>query len=143
MALDIRIASSTSDIERCFPVMKQLREKLTLEQYSQRVALQQKEGYQTAFVDNDGEIVAVAGFRFFHMLSSGKTLYVDDLVTDEAHRSKGFGEALINWLIELARSSDCQTFSLESGVHRRRAHRFYFVQGMYITDFHFQLSLVQ
>lgn len=143
MAMEIRIASSPSDIERCFPVMKQLRDKLTLEQYTQRAELQGREGYQTAFLESDGQVVAVAGFRFFNMLATGKTLYVDDLVTDETRRSQGFGEALLKWLIELARKSDCQTFSLESGVHRRRAHRFYFAQGMSIADFHFQLSLVQ
>ena len=143
MAMEIRVASSPVDFARCFPVMNQLRDKLTLEQYSRRVALQSAEGYQIALVEADEQVVAVAGFRFFNMLSSGKMLYVDDLVTDEARRSQGFGEALIKWLIDLARKSDCQTFSLDSGVQRRRAHRFYFEQGMYVTDFHFQLNLLQ
>jgi len=139
----VKIASSADEIGRCFPVMKQLREKLTPEEFQERVAIQQKEGYQIAFLESEGQVVAVAGFRFFRMLATGKTLYVDDLVTYEAQRSRGFGEALLEWLIDLARNSDCQTFSLESGVQRRRAHRFYFMQGMHISDFHFQLSLLQ
>ena len=143
MASEVKIVSSPGEIERCFAVMKQLRDKLTLEQYLQRFALQQEEGYQTAYLEADGTVVAVAGFRFFNMLATGKTLYVDDLVTDEAQRSHGYGEALLKWLIEFARENDCQTFSLDSGVQRKRAHRFYFVQGMYITNYHFELSLVQ
>jgi GNAT superfamily N-acetyltransferase len=68
-------------------------------------------------------------------------MYVDDLVTDEAMRSRGFGEAMIQWLITLAKEEGCSTFSLDSGTFRHEAHAFYFRQGLRITDFHFQLPL--
>jgi GNAT superfamily N-acetyltransferase len=141
MLAKVKVAESPSDIARCFPVMKHLREKLTLDEFEKRIARQASEGYTLAFAENGSAVVAVAGFRIIHMLASGKTLYVDDLVTDAACRSQGFGETLLKWLIELARQSNCQTFSLDSGVHRQRAHRFYFVQGMHISDFHFELTL--
>lgn len=141
MPVQVKIAESPTEIGRCFPVMKQLREKLAPEEFEKLVAQQQSEGYRLAFAETEGAVVAVAGFRVIHMLSSGKTLYVDDLVTDVACRSQGVGEALLKWLVELARGSNCETFSLDSGVHRRRAHRFYFAQGMHISDFHFQLTL--
>ncbi len=72
-----------------------------------------------------------------NVLWSGKTFYVDDLVTDTAMRSRGFGEQMIAWLIDLARREGCTTFSLDSGTHREQAHAFYFRQGLRITDFHF------
>ncbi len=50
-----------------------------------------------------------------NMLSSGKTLYVDDLVTDAAARSQGYGEAMLQWLIALAREAGCDTFSSRLG----------------------------
>jgi GNAT superfamily N-acetyltransferase len=141
MAVSIKIADSQGEIRRCFPVMKQLRDVTSPEDFEQRVSVQAREGYQLAFVESDGEVVALAGFRFYHMLATGKTLYVDDLVTDEARRSERFGEALMQWLIELARKSDCRMFSLDSGVRRGRAHRFYFMQGMHIANYHFELPL--
>jgi GNAT superfamily N-acetyltransferase len=64
-----------------------------------------------------------------------------DLVTDGAMRSRGFGEALLGWLMDLAREEGCETFSLDSGTHRHQAHAFYFRQGLRITDFHFQKPL--
>jgi GNAT superfamily N-acetyltransferase len=140
MANNIKIADS-SEIRRCYPVMKQLRDVSSPEDFEQRVAVQQKEGYTIAFVECDGQVVAVAGFRYYHMLATGKTLYVDDLITDEARRSEGFGEELMQWLMELARSSNCRMFSLDSGTQRRRAHRFYFMQGMHIANYHFELPL--
>jgi GNAT superfamily N-acetyltransferase len=137
----IATAESPGQIKRCFPVMKQLREDLTWERFEEQMSTQYGEGYKLAFVESEGRIVAVAGFRILHMLASGKTLYVDDLVTDQAHRSQGFGETLVKWLIDFGRNSNCKTFSLDSGVRRSRAHRFYFAQGMHVSDFHFEIRI--
>jgi GNAT superfamily N-acetyltransferase len=76
-----------------------------------------------------------------HILATGKTLYVDDLVTDEAARSQGHGERMLDWLIEQAREAGCSMFSLDSGTHRQSAHAFYFRQRMRISSFHFVLPL--
>lgn len=137
----IKIAESEEEIRRCFPVMKQLREKLTAGEFAKRVAEQECEGYKLAFVEREGQVVGVAGFRIYHMLATGKTMYVDDLVTDGNSRSQGIGEALLKWLIELSRKEKCEMFSLDSGTHRGRAHRFYFAQGMHIANYHFELAL--
>ena len=137
----IGLAISLEQIDRCFAVMQQLRPQLSAAEFASRVQVQQAEGYRLAYLEYDSKVVAVAGFRVMHMLWSGKTMYVDDLVTDEAMRSRGFGEAMIAWLISQARSEGCATFSLDSGTHRHQAHAFYFRQGLRITDFHFQMPL--
>ena len=61
--------------------------------------------------------------------------------TAEASRSHAYGHALIQWLIHYARDKDCDSFDLDSGVHRFRAHRFYFREGMHINAYHFTLDL--
>jgi GNAT superfamily N-acetyltransferase len=75
------------------------------------------------------------------MLSSGRTLYVDDLVTDETRRSRGYGKAMLDWLQTHARDAGCATFSLDSGTHRQEAHAFYFRERMRITSLHFAKKL--
>jgi len=137
----IRIATTAAEIDRCFPVMHQLRPALFEIDFIRQVQLQQAEGYQLACVEFEQAIVAVAGFRLQSYLHSGRTLYVDDLVTDGALRSQGHGEALLKWLIELAREAGCTTFSLDSGSHRKEAHAFYFRNGLRISSFHFELPL--
>jgi GNAT superfamily N-acetyltransferase len=137
----IELAISREQIDCCFAVMQQLRPKLSAEEFASRVQMQQREGYRLAYIRYEGKVVAVAGFRMMHVLWSGKTMYVDDLVTDETMRSRGFGEAMIAWLVSQARSEGCATFSLDSGMHRHQAHAFYFRQGLRITDFHFQMPL--
>lgn len=100
-----------------------------------------QEDYRMAFV-LDGETVAsVAGYRIAHGLSWGKYLYVDDLVTDEARRSQGFGKALLQWLVDEAKRHHCQEFHLDSGTQRKDAHRFYEREGMDMIAYHFRLSL--
>ena len=137
----IQIATTPAEIDRCFPVMSQLRPKLIAAEFVGRVQVQQVEGYQLAFLEHEGAIVSVAGFRVQNMLSSGKTFYVDDLVTDAGARSKGHGEAMIQWLIALAREANCDSFSLDSGTHRQDAHAFYLRNRLRITSFHFHLPL--
>jgi len=137
----IQIATTPAEINRCLPVMSQLRPKLIATEFVGVVQAQQTEGYQLAFLEDDGRIVSVAGFRMQNMLSSGKTLYVDDLVTDAAARSKGYGEAMLQWLIDLAREAGCNSFSLDSGTHRQEAHAFYLRNRLRITSFHFHLPL--
>ncbi|MDQ2832627.1 MAG: GNAT family N-acetyltransferase [Acidobacteriota bacterium] len=137
----IQIAGTPAEIERCFAVMRQLRPALVADEFVSRVQTQQTEGYQLAFVEHQGEVVACAGFRLQMILATGKTMYVDDLVTDAAKRSQGHGEAMLQWLIALAKEARCATFSLDSGTHRQEAHAFYFRQRMRVTSFHFALPL--
>jgi len=137
----IQIATTDAEINRCFPVMHQLRPALIAGEFVDRIQTQQTEGYQLAFLEADGAIASVAGFRIQTLLWSGRTLYVDDLVTDAGLRSQGHGEAMLAWLIALAKEAGCTTFMLDSGTHRHEAHAFYFRHGLRISDFHFKLAL--
>jgi GNAT superfamily N-acetyltransferase len=72
------------------------------------------------------------------MLYAGKLLYLDDLVSDEAERSKGYGRQLLDWLKQQARENDCAELQLISHVRREEAHRFYFREGFGIECFEFR-----
>ncbi len=124
-APQIAIATTPEEIRRCHPVMRELRSHLSdPERFVERVQRQQKEGYLLAFLETDDEIRAVAGYRFLESLFSGKFLYVDDLVTRESDRSRGFGAQLFDWLVEQGRKQGCENLELDSGVQRFGAHRF-------------------
>lgn len=138
----ISLAQSDEKIQRCFSVMVQLRPHLVASEFVRRARRQQREGgYELVFVEDGGEVKCVAGFRISENLAWGKFLYVDDLVTNEAARSRGYGQKLFAWLIERARAEGCDEFHLDSGVQRFTAHRFYLGQRMDITSHHFALKL--
>jgi GNAT superfamily N-acetyltransferase len=86
-------------------------------------------------------VVAVAGFRIFEALVDGRRLYVDDLVTSAGERSQGHGAALLRWLETHAVAEGCETLQLDSGLQRKRAHRFYEREGMHVSSLHFRKPL--
>lgn len=138
----IAIANAPDEIRRCHSVMRELRPLFQEpDQFVERVLRQQKEGYQLAFVDSEGEVCAVAGYRFLESLFSGKFLYVDDLITRESDRSRGFGGQLLDWLVKQAREHGCENLELDSGVQRFDAHRFYFSRRMSISSYHFRIKI--
>lgn len=138
----IAIADTSDDIHRCFRVMRELRTHISDEEnFVQRVLRQQKQGYRLAFLESEGEVRAVAGYRFLESLFSDKNLYVDDLVTRDNDRSRGFGGELLDWLIERARENGCESLELDSGVQRFDAHRFYFRKRMSISSYHFRIKV--
>lgn len=138
----IGIADTSEKIRRCFPVMRELRTHIADEEnFVDRILRQQKQGYQLAFLESECEVRAVAGYHFLESLFSGKNLYVDDLVTRETDRSRGFGGELLDWLIEQARANNCESLELDSGVQRFDAHRFYFIKRMSISSYHFRIKI--
>jgi GNAT superfamily N-acetyltransferase len=140
--MKIILAETDSAIVRCFPVMKHLRPHLTTaDDFLARIRRMQRENFYLAFVEEAESVRAVAGYRFIENLVAGKNLYVDDLVTDPAQRSRGHGRALLTWLAEQARTHGCKTLELDSGVQRADAHRFYFRERMHISAYHFVRAL--
>jgi len=139
--MQVHLAESDSAITRCAPVMRQLRPHIHENGFVARVRVQQAGGYLLAYLEDAGQVVAVTGFRILENLYSGRVLYVDDLVTDDAARSRGHGTHLLDWLVARAREEGCQTLELDSGVQRFAAHRFYLTNRMDIVGHHFRLML--
>ena len=136
-----RIAQTDEEIENCFEVMSQLRPHLKAAEFLSLVRQMETEGYRIAYIEQDGMVVAVAGYRISTNFHLGKHLYVNDLVTSSSVRSMGYGEELINWLRDEAKSAGCRFLDLDSGIQRDRAHKFYFRHGFTITSFHFSEGL--
>ena len=124
-------------IEACYPVLSQLRPHVPAGGFVPLIRRLEAGGYRLAAIADESAVRAVAGYRYLDQLVRGKVLYVDDLVTEEGLRSKGYGAALLDWLFELARKTGCAAFELDSGVQRAEAHRFYFRHRMTISAFHF------
>ena len=134
-------ASTDREIADCYDVMAELRPHIPRERFLPLVRSMQADGYRLACIRDGGRVVAVAGYRFGTNLFAGRHLYVDDLVTTDSERSKGYGRELLAWLLALAVEHDCNTFHLDSGVQRRRAHAFYLREGMEQSSLHFSVRL--
>ena len=146
MSRRIALARDDWEIQRCYPVMAELRPHLQPEEFLPRVKRQAElASYHLAYIldgdDKDGDVKAVAGFRVSECLAWGRFLYVDDLVAKSDERSKGYGGVLFDWLVEYAKGEGCDQFHLDSGVQRFAAHRFYLTKRMLIEAHHFGLKV--
>lgn len=142
MSAIIQLAKSDAQVLRCFSVVVELRPHLVEGEFVARIRRQHEEsGYRLVFLEEAGAVQCVAGFRIAEFLAWGRILYVDDLVTAAAVRSRGCGEKIFAWLVQHARAEGCAELHLDSGVQRFAAHRFYLRQRMDITSHHFGMKL--
>jgi GNAT superfamily N-acetyltransferase len=140
-SFDIKIASTAEDIAACFPVLSELRPQLAADTFVATIQhLIATTQFALAYLV-DGGIKAVAGYRISEWLHAGKYLEIEDLVASSAARSKGYGGALFDWLVNEAASRGCRQVRLLSGVKRIDAHRFYLRKGMIIEAHYFSMNV--
>ena len=122
------------------PVHRQLRPLLPAD-YRRRMEEVFASGAGMAVAVESGRVVGVAVFRVIEKTFTGRELYCDDLVTDEAVRSRGAGHAMIAWMERFGRERGCDVLALDSGTQRQQAHKFYFREGLVAGAFHFSKAI--
>ena len=127
-------------LQKAEKVHRQLRPQLADDYAGQMLGLFAAGASMAVLVEGDA-VLGVSVWRIINNTSDGRRLFVDDLVSDEAHRSRGAGQMLLNWLETQARQRACAVLALDSGVQRNRAHRFYFREGMHVSSFCFKKEL--
>ncbi|GAA0317567.1 GNAT family N-acetyltransferase [Bacillus carboniphilus] len=108
-----------------FPIMNQLRTDLTHETYFELLKEMQKDGYTLIGLYINGKLVSLAGLSWRVNFYNKRHIFIYDLITDEAHRSFGYGEMLLTFIHNWAKENGAEYVTLESGLQRVNAHRFY------------------
>ncbi len=139
---DVITVSSADDIQKCWKAMQALRPHLAEEEFLPLVTGMMKEGFEMAYIaGDDGNAVAVVGFRYLQFLFNGKHIYIDDLSTLPGARGKGYGSKLIDHVCTIAKEKGYTSVTLDSGHHRTDAHRLYLNKGFNISAHHFTKKL--
>jgi GNAT superfamily N-acetyltransferase len=141
MDKNVKIATTLDDVIKCSKVVLTLRPHLSHEEYVAKASEMIHEGYNLAYIEENGEVVAAIGFRYLQFLFCGKHFYIDDLVTLPAHRGKGHGGILLDFVADIARKEGFDVVTLDSGHHRTDAHRLYLNKGFTISAHHFTKKL--
>ena len=127
-------------LTRAEPVHRQLRDGLPSD-YAGRLRAVFGNGARMSVATEAQAVRGLALWRVIENTYEGRRLYVDDLVTDAVHRSRGIGRALLHHLERHAKDMECDVLALDSGTQRTDAHRFYFREGMVIPSFCFRKNL--
>jgi len=140
--MEIGFVEGREALARCHPLMAVLRPHLSREEFLALVPrLAAEQGYRLVGLEADGALRALAGIRIGEWLHRGRYLEVEDLVTAEADRSRGYGRALLAWATDYARAQGCRQLRLVSGVQRIDAHRFYEREGMRFEAKYFSMDV--
>lgn len=124
-----------------YPLLAQLYEELSYEQYESYIKDLLPLGYRRIVVLEDGNAIASAGLLEGVHFRFGKYMYINDLITDSAHRSRGIGKALIHWIQQNAIERGCKSIKLASNVNRHKAHRFYMSDDFFVHGYYFVKEL--
>ncbi|MGI6721505.1 MAG: GNAT family N-acetyltransferase [Anaerovoracaceae bacterium] len=81
------------------------------------------------------------GDYFITFWMSGLTCYVSSIITNEDERGMGNGIKLMDHAVEMARERGCKAVTLDSGLPRKDAHRFYEKYGFEMSCKGFELAL--
>lgn len=140
---DIRVLSGEDELRAIWPLVSQLRPEFDEARFLAQIQRQIAQGCRVSvlFDDDGGAPRAFACWRVMEMLAVGLHVYVDDLVTDQTVRSRGYGKAMLDWLKAEARRLGCARLQLDSGTQRQDAHAFYLREGLRIEAFHFGIAL--
>ncbi len=142
MTTDIAHADSDGEIAQTFEVMQQLWPELGPDGYVAMIrSLMASDRMRLLALREGGVVRAVASYCVVSMIFTGSVIHVDDLITDNRVRSRGYGAKLIARLEEVGKELECTEIQLVSRTDREQAHRFYFREGFGIQYFHFRKKL--
>jgi GNAT superfamily N-acetyltransferase len=118
--------TNKKDLERCYPIIKELRPHLSFEDYiSIYKQSHTSDGYEIVAIEEMEQILAVMGYRFISDFVRGKHVYVDDLVSTEKVRSQGLGAELLKFAESVAEETGCKSLRLCTGIENERGMKFY------------------
>jgi GNAT superfamily N-acetyltransferase len=139
----IKIAKTKEEKENCYEVMKILRPHIkSKEEFLEKVTRMEKtNNYRILMVVQDDIILTLAGIREMETLFQGKIIYIDDLITRDEHRSKGSGKLVMDYIKNYVKEHKLNGLTLDSGVQRFEAHKFYFKNDFHINSYHFNCKL--
>jgi GNAT superfamily N-acetyltransferase len=112
-----------------YDLLKELRESLSYDEFEDLIYDMRHMEYKMIGLFERGELVSYAGVAVQTNLYHKRHLYIFDLVTQKAFRSRGYGKMMMEYLCDYAKTAACENLVLSSGLQREEAHRFYEKEG--------------
>jgi len=141
--IEIRELRTEEDINYCASAILAFRDQLPSAELIEKTLKMMREGFRIAFIPNDTDNYAAAfiGFRCYEMYRTGKIIYIDDIFTFPAYRSRGYAGALLDHVDEIAIEMNVESVHLDSGYTLHPAHRLYLNKGFVLPCHHFSRNI--
>lgn len=89
----------------------------------------------------DHKLIGITCAWIMTRIYCGKQIEIDNVILDDKHQSKGYGNILLDFIENWAKENQCETIELNTYVQNSRSHKFYFLKNYNILGFHFQKKL--
>lgn len=124
--MNIQTLTSKQDLEKVYPLIRELRTELDFSQFMQIYEeAHKRDGYTVVAVEESGKFIGAMGYRLLFDFVHGKHVYIDDLVVTEESRSKGIGKGLLDYANEVGIREGCERLRLCTGTENEQGIRFY------------------
>ncbi|MCL1851940.1 MAG: GNAT family N-acetyltransferase [Peptococcaceae bacterium] len=127
------------DLKFVYGLLRQLsRHDFTMEQFERSYLYNLRHNHILVYERNKN--ICGCGVLMIHypLHFSRKTAEVVNLVVDEHARGQGIGKELLTAFMQIALDNACVNIEVDSGKHRKAAHRFYYREG-FVCD-HYKLT---
>lgn len=125
------------ELDTAWSVVKQLRVHLDYDEFEDLIYEMRSREYTMFGIFEKEKLITYAGVVIQTNLYHKRHLFVDELVSDAVYRSRGYGEMMLEYLVDYAKMGMCERIVLSSGLQREDAHRFYEKEGFEKKSFVF------
>lgn len=133
----LKILSNINEMLAELDIIKHLYVEFTIEKYESYLKEMIPHNYKQLVIYDNDICVALTGFWTGYKLWSGKYIEIDNFIVDPAHRAKGLGKMMTDFIDARAREEGCTMIVLDAYTNNFTAQRFYFNQGYIPKGFHF------
>ena len=133
----IKILTLKAEMLPLYPLIQQLSPGVTEEWYTFLLDDMLAHGYRMVAVFEGEECVGLSGIWVATKIYSGRYLEMDNVVVAAAHRSKGIGQVLTQFVEQLANEEGCEMMMLDAYLENEKAHTFYEKAGFTKRGYHF------
>lgn len=134
--MELKVVSTLEEMLPQFDLVKQLNSNYTPQFYAGLLPLMIRNNYKQALCFTGAKLAGVCGFWINAKFYSGKYVELDNVIIDEAYRSRGIGDELCRFVLKIAKEEGCNMAMLDAYIENDDAHRFYERMGFYKRGFH-------
>ena len=141
MKIDFHIVSSDA-ILIILPLLRKLgSENVSDALLRERVLEMAQQNYECIGIYHEKKLIGICGMWFQTRHYAGKSMEIDHVIIDDAHRNNGIGSLLMEFVYAYAKKKSCNWVELNTYVHNFPSHKFYNNQGFVAKGYHFVKEL--
>jgi GNAT superfamily N-acetyltransferase len=139
--ITIRELKGAQELASIYPLVKLHNRHITRALFDGILKEMLARGYRCIGAFDGRQLVGICGFWVGYRFWCHKFIDLDNVIVDEAARSRGIGQKMVAWVEKEAKKQGCNLAGLDSYTTAHAAHRFYFREGYSILGYHFTKRL--